>query len=202
MRFKTFLNGIALFIGLGLAVYSQIDKNSQRSSNEPATVGQRQELEKWQLKPGSGYDRGHLTPSGDRTSNQTDNSATFVMSNMMPQSPANNREIWRELEEYSRDLVSQGKELYIVAGGEGKDKAIANNKVIVPKYTWKVILVLDNGNIENTIAVRMPNNDTVARTDWNDYIVSVDEIEQKTVYDFFSAVPKSIQNKIEAKAYK
>ena len=151
---------------------------------------------------GSGYDRGHLTPSGDRTSSQSDNSATFLMSNMMPQSPSNNREVWRELEEYSRDLVSQEKELYIVAGGEGKDKAIANNKVTVPKYTWKVILVLDNGNIENTIAVRIPNNDTVARTDWKDYIVSVDEIEQKTGYDFFSAVPKSIQTKIESIAYK
>ena len=121
---------------------------------------------------------------------------------MIPQSPSNNREVWRELEEYSRELVSQGKELYIVAGGEGTEGAIANNKVIVPKYTWKVILVLDNGKIENTIAVRIPNNDTVARTDWTDYIVSVDEIEQKTGYDLFSAVPKSIQTKIEAKAYK
>ena len=151
---------------------------------------------------GSGYDRGHLAPSGDRTRRQSDNSATFVMSNMIPQAPENNREVWRELEEYSRDLVSQGKELYIVAGGEGKDKAvsfagsrseIADGRVIVPEYTWKVILVLDNGNIENTIAVRMPNNDTVARTDWTDYIVSVDEIEKATGYDLFSVVPNSIQ---------
>ena len=133
------------------------------------------------------------------------------MSNMLPQSPSNNREIWRELEEYSRDLVEQGKELYIVAGGEGKSKAIgsasarsaiASGQVTVPKYTWKVILVSDNGNVEETIAVRIPNNDTVARTDWKDYIVSVDEIEKKTGLDFFSAVPKSIQNKIESIAYK
>lgn len=150
----------------------------------------------------TGYDRGHLAPSGDRTKRKSDNSATFVMTNMMPQSPSNNREVWRELEEYSRDLVSQGKELYIVAGGEGKDKAIANGQVVVPKYTWKVILVLDNGNVEETIAVRMPNNNTIARTDWKDYIVSVDEIEKKTGLDFFSAVPKLIQTKIEAKAYK
>ena len=150
----------------------------------------------------TGYDRGHLAPSGDRTRKQSDNSATFLMSNMMPQSPANNREVWRELEEYSRELVSKGKELYIVAGGEGKEKAIANGQVTVPKYTWKVILVLDNGNVEETIAVRMPNSQKVARTDWKDYIVSVDEIEKKTGLDFFAAVPKSIQTKIEAKAYK
>ncbi len=120
---------------------------------------------------------------------------------MIPQSPSNNREVWRELEEYSRELVSQGKELYIVAGGEGKEGAIADGQVIVPKYTWKVILVSDNDNLE-TIAVRMPNNDTVARTDWTNYIVSVDEIEKKTGYDFFDALDKDIQRKIETKAYK
>ena len=151
---------------------------------------------------GSGYDRGHLTPSGDRTRSRSDNSETFLMSNMIPQSPSNNREVWRELEEYSRDLVSQGKELYIVAGGEGKEKAIALGKVTVPKYTWKVILVLDNGNVEETIAVRMPNSQSVARTDWKNYIVSVDEVEEKTGYDFFSLLDKGIQRKIEKKVYK
>jgi endonuclease G len=34
---------------------------------------------------GSGYDRGHIAPSADRTHNEADNSATFLMSNMMRQ---------------------------------------------------------------------------------------------------------------------
>jgi endonuclease G len=33
---------------------------------------------------GSGFDRGHKCPSADRTSSVADNSATFLMSNMMP----------------------------------------------------------------------------------------------------------------------
>jgi len=126
---------------------------------------------------GSGYDRGHLTPSGDRTKNQQMNNATFVMSNIIPQVPENNREVWRELEEYSRDLVRQGKTLYIIAGGEGKQEAIADGKITVPKDTWKVILVLDRfSNVEDSIAVWMPNNDRVANTDWRDYIVSVAKV--------------------------
>ena len=57
MRFKTFLNGIILFIGVGLAVYSQMNKNSQSPlSTEPATLEPRPKLERWQLKPGSIYD--------------------------------------------------------------------------------------------------------------------------------------------------
>ena len=151
---------------------------------------------------GSGYDRGHLVPSGDRTRRKLDNSATFLMSNMIPQSPANNREVWRELEEYSRDLVDQGKELYIVAGGSGTAEKIAQSKIIVPKYIWKVILVLEGTDEEitentQTIAVWIPNSEQVANTDWQDYIVSVDEIEKKTGYNFFSVLPKRIQRKIE-----
>ncbi|WP_036487111.1 thermonuclease family protein [Myxosarcina sp. GI1] len=51
MKFKTFANAIALFIGLGLAAYSQLDKTS-----EPTTVEDGQKFEEWQLKPGSIYD--------------------------------------------------------------------------------------------------------------------------------------------------
>ncbi|WP_019509083.1 DNA/RNA non-specific endonuclease [Pleurocapsa sp. PCC 7319] len=156
---------------------------------------------------GSGYDRGHLVPSGDRTRRKSDNSATFLMSNMIPQSPANNREVWRELEEYSRDLVDQGKELYIVAGGSGTAEKIANSKIIVPKYTWKVILVLERTSEEidentQTIAVWIPNSEKVNNTDWRDYIVSVDEVEKKTGYNFFAVLPKGIQKRIEKANYR
>jgi endonuclease G len=156
---------------------------------------------------GTGYDRGHIVPSADRTRSKRDNSATFVMTNMMPQSPANNREVWRELEEYSRDLVDRGKELYIIAGSEGKAKTIANGKVTVPQYTWKVIAVLDKpgqgvGDITRetrTIAVRIPNSQRVAKTDWRDYRVSIDAIEAAPGYDFFSNVSRSVQKTIESR---
>ncbi len=153
---------------------------------------------------GSGYDRGHLTPSGDRTKTVADNSATFVMSNMIPQHPSSNRGDWRELEEYSRELVDQGKELYVIAGGEGSLKAIASGKVTVPQYTWKVVVVLDRPGAPVTadtrvIAVQMPNSEAVANTDWQDYRVSVDVIEAATGYDFLSNIPKPIQDQIESR---
>jgi endonuclease G len=161
----------------------------------------------YQVRPndyrGSGYDRGHLIPSGDRTNNSTDNSATFLMSNIIPQSPTNNREVWRELEEYSRDLAFQGREIYIIAGGNGIAQKIAQSKVTVPEYTWKVILVLEQPSaevtVENayTIAVWIPNSEQVENTKWQDYLVSVDEVEEKTGYNFFAQISKPIQEKIE-----
>lgn len=39
----------------------------------------------------SGYDRGHVCPSGDRTRDSEYNGQTFVMSNMLPQAPALNK---------------------------------------------------------------------------------------------------------------
>lgn len=49
-----------------------------------------------------------------RTNSEANNSATFLMTNMVPQSPDKNRDYWRELEEYGRDLVEQDNELYVV----------------------------------------------------------------------------------------
>jgi endonuclease G len=152
---------------------------------------------------GTGYDRGHVAPSADRTRNLADNSATFAMSNMMPQSPGLNRGVWGDLEDYCRQLARQGKELYIVAGPVGKKGSIANGKVTVPQASWKAIAVLDKPGAPLTsntriIAVLMPNQDRL--TKWTDYRVSVDKIEAETGYDLMPNVPKGIQNAIESKA--
>src|SRR5712671_4159000 len=65
---------------------------------------------------GSGYDRGHLCPSADRTDNTTDNDLVFYMSNIMPQNPDNNQGPWEVLETYCRTLASSGNELLITCG--------------------------------------------------------------------------------------
>jgi endonuclease G, mitochondrial len=159
----------------------------------------------------SGFDRGHLTSSEDRGSTVAANSATFLMTNIIPQSPDNNRGPWVQLETYCRNLVKQGKELYIVAGGFGEGgtgekgflTVVNAGKAVVPASTWKVILVLDSPGAEvtastRTIAVMMPNIQGIRTKRWQDYRVSVDDVE-KIGYDFFSTVPESIQAVIEAK---
>lgn len=163
----------------------------------------------------SGFDRGHICPSADRTKTVSDNSNTFVMTNMMPQAPNNNRNTWRLLEEYGRDLLDQGKEIYIISGAYGQGgsgsnggttNTIAGGKVVVPANTWKILIVLTNGSDDlnritketRVIAVDMPNTQSVG-DDWGTYRVSVDELEQKTGLDFLSKVSTDIQAVIEAK---
>ncbi|HEY0404559.1 MAG TPA: DNA/RNA non-specific endonuclease [Pyrinomonadaceae bacterium] len=155
---------------------------------------------------GSGYDRGHMCPSGDRTRSVPDNSATFLMTNFIPQASANNQGPWNDLEIYCRSLVSQGNELYIIDGGAGSLGTITNGHVNIPAQTWKVIIVLPAASGDDaarvttstrTIAVIMPNTSAV-NPDWRASRVSVDQVEALTGYDFFSNVNVSTQAVIES----
>src|SRR5439155_5883217 len=57
---------------------------------------------------GSGFDRGHLCPHGDRAANEEMSFATFVMTNIIPQAPNVNEKAWMHLEAYCRDLAQSG----------------------------------------------------------------------------------------------
>jgi endonuclease G, mitochondrial len=163
----------------------------------------------------SGFDRGHLVPAADRNHTTADSKAVFLMTNILPQSPDNNRGLWEKLESYCRALVRQGKELYIIAGGvgtggggeQGRKTAIARGKVAVPAAIWKIVVVLDRPGLglagitdrTRVIAVVIPNRQGIEQKDWREFSTSVDQIEALTKYDFLTHVSTSIQTAIEAR---
>jgi len=163
---------------------------------------------------GSGFDRGHMCPSADRTSTIPDNSATFLMSNMIAQGPGNNQGPWAALENSLRTFLP-GSEVYIISGGHGVGgigsngpaNTIAGGFVTVPAQTWKAGLILPVGDDDvsrvdtNTriIAVIMPNDDAIRPEQWQKYLATVDQIEALTGYDLYSNVPTNIQDVIEAR---
>jgi DNA/RNA endonuclease G (NUC1) len=162
---------------------------------------------------GSGFDRGHMCPSADRTSTIADNSATFLMDNMVPQGPGNNQGPWAALENSLRTFLP-GSELYILSGGSGiggiGDNGAATvlpSGVTVPNKTWKAALILPVGDNDvsrvdaNTriIAVIMPNNTAIRPDQWQKYLATVDQIEALTDYDLYSNVPTAVQDVIEAR---
>ncbi|MCS6905709.1 MAG: DNA/RNA non-specific endonuclease [Bacteroidia bacterium] len=162
----------------------------------------------------SGFDRGHLCPSADRTATLEDNSATFLMTNIVPQAPQLNRGAWEQFESYCRSLARQGNELYIYAGvyGEGGTGSngyrtkISNNRISVPSRFYKIVLVLSEGDNDikritaNTrvIAIDMPN-EQIESLKWHTYRVCVDQIEAATGFNFFSNLPVELQNSLESK---
>lgn len=154
---------------------------------------------------GSDYDRGHLVPSADRTASVASNSSTFVMTNIIPQASKNNRETWRELEEYCRELVDRGYELYVIAGVYGGSKQIAGKHVTVPSQTWKAVVALMPGQRPESLtresivfAVDVPNNNRIS-SDWRRYLVSIDTIEAKTRLDLLELIPDAIEATLESR---
>jgi len=155
---------------------------------------------------GSGYTRGHMTPSGDRTRSIPDNSATFLMTNFVPQIAENNSGPWEEFESYCRTLANQGNELYIFSGGVGSLGTIAEGRIVVPQYTWKVVLILPNGTDDlsrvnkqtRAFGLVVPNFTPLnINAPWRQFRVTVDAVENLTGHNFFSNVPKNTQELIE-----
>ncbi|TYZ07901.1 DNA/RNA non-specific endonuclease [Hymenobacter lutimineralis] len=164
---------------------------------------------------GSGFDRGHNCPSADRTTDLDDNSATFLMTNMIPQAGHNNQRTWSGLEEWTRTQVAQGQEVYVVMGSYGKGgtgtagprTTLDNGRVTVPARVWKVLVILPEGSNDlqriaagqaRVVAVDTPNDQEVS-PDWSRYRVSVDAIEAATGLDLLSALPRTWQEQAEAR---
>jgi endonuclease G len=159
---------------------------------------------------GSGWNRGHMCPSGDRTASATANGQTFYLSNMVPQASNNNSGPWEKLETYERNLASSGKEVMVVAGGiySSSSRKIGAS-VSVPDSTWKVVVVLDHktdGAAQVTSATRvigviMPNDDARISTSdsWQEYRVPVRRIEDATGFDFLADVSRSVQDVVETR---
>ncbi|WP_170934704.1 DNA/RNA non-specific endonuclease [Hymenobacter gelipurpurascens] len=162
---------------------------------------------------GSGFDKGHNCPSADRTTDLDDNSATFLMTNMIPQAGNNNQRTWSGLEEWTRAQVKQGQEVYVLMGSYGKGgtgqngrfTTIDQGRVTVPARVWKVLVILPEGSNDlqriaagqaRIIAVDTPNDQSVS-PNWSQYRVSIDAIEAASGLDLLSKLPLPVQDKLE-----
>jgi endonuclease G len=113
---------------------------------------------------GSGYDRGHMAPNADM-SNKAAQSDSFSLANMVPQAPKNNQQVWRELEEATRAIVTKQKQdVYVVTGPvfAGKKLKTIGNGVIVPTAVYKAVYMPKTGAIgayyapnDNSLKVRI-----------------------------------------------
>lgn len=139
----------------------------------------------------SGYDRGHLAPNyaiaavhGREA--QVD---TFFMSNMLPQTPALNRQLWQRLEEAVMDhFAPRFERLQVISGPVYPERFMDNvfnrvGLVEVPRAFYKIIVAPD-ANPVKALAFIMPQ-DVEGDEPLDDYLVSINEVEDKTGLDFF-----------------
>ena len=162
---------------------------------------------------GSGFDRGHNCPSGDRTKDTASNGFTFVMDNVIPQAPYQNENTWANMENYIRSQIYTGDEAYIImgsygiggTGNNGLEQTVDNGYVTVPATIWKIVVLIPNGNGDlsrittstRVIAANIPNSNTV-NANWKIYRTSINSIEAATGYKFLTALPTSVQTVLKA----
>ncbi|MFN3589226.1 MAG: DNA/RNA non-specific endonuclease [Spirosomataceae bacterium] len=156
----------------------------------------------------SGFDRGHLCPSADRTASEEDNSATFLMTNIVPQSPRLNRFVWANLEEYCRDLVRAGYFVNVLAGvyGKGGEGSLGRKEalsagVVIPERMYKLVIAVPSGSNWTAaesihLVADFPNKETeVQRKDWVRYLTSLTELEKRMGKSIQSGLPKEFVQK-------
>ncbi|WP_230658394.1 DNA/RNA non-specific endonuclease [Psychrobacter sp. I-STPA10] len=129
----------------------------------------------------SGYDRGHLAPNADMASvaQQYD---SFSLANIAPQSPKNNRYVWRNLESVTRYLTKQYGETYVITGVafEGKKITQLNRKVMIPTHFFKAVYIPATGEA----GVYYAPNDESERVE----VISVNELALRTGIDIMPAI--------------
>ncbi len=93
----------------------------------------------------SGFDRGHMAPSGDFIWDQDINEETFFMTNMSPQTAELNQKTWNKLEEHVRGWACGFGELKVYTGPIiESDLKKLNSCVSIPNKFFKVLVGMRN----------------------------------------------------------
>ena len=152
----------------------------------------------------SGFDRGHLVRSEERTASVKDNRATFYMSNIVPQTPDLNRGVWYDFEKWCEKMCKDSsKVLYVIAGGIYKSGKKVNNLISIPDSCYKIVVVVSPGEEvtkdTRVEAVIIPNVQGIKFDKWKKYKCTVNDIEISTGFSFLNKLPKTIQVELKRK---
>ncbi len=151
---------------------------------------------------GSGYDRGHMCPAADNKHSQEAMKQCCLLSNICPQTHANNAGDWEKLERLCRKWAVEFDSIFIVCGpiiekGESYG-TIGANGVMVPRQFYKVVLRLtDEADCGAEAIGFIMDNDDSARPIYT-YAVTVDSVEERTGINFFSKLPRRVERRAEA----
>ena len=160
------------------------------------------------------YSRGHQIANADRNGVDGMCDQTYYMTNITPQIQNGfNGGTWNNLETAVRGLTSSCDTVYVVTGSAFRKKTdgtesittIVNtrdNKALpVPNYYWKALLKVmwSGGSVTAASAVGfwLPHQD-LKDQDYQDYAVSVDQIEAWTGFDLFANLPDGEEATAEA----
>ena len=127
---------------------------------------------------------------------------TFYATNMTPQDPSFNANIWADLEGRVRGYAVSSDTLYVVTGcmvdeGAATVKDRGGHTVRVPSAYFKALLRYHPSATQGfggymACGFYMPHSASIAGKDYLDYILSIDDLERKTGLVFFVNLPAQV----------
>ena len=168
-------NGFVIYYNIdrqipALVAWNLTKKNLGRL-HRPSNVSFRQDIEcprpraKAQSFVNSGYQRGHLCPSADRSADVNQMRATFIISNVAPMTSALNMVQWAQAEEYSRVLARYGHDCHMLAGAFLSDSVqllSLSSMIHVPDTFFRACIVHDAPQLS---VYWLMANDTIRRNE-------------------------------------
>lgn len=161
-----------------VAAARKIERTSEFFAETSLPMSDRAELDDYRR---SGFDRGHLAPSGNMP-DKTAQAESFSLANIVPQNGKLNRGLWADLESDVRDTVSRYGVGYVVTGPLflGAEIDTLRNRVMVPTHIWKAVHIPGLGGVV-VIATNEANSQIDALT--------IEQFTQKYGIDPFPTLP-------------
>jgi endonuclease G len=151
----------------------------------------------------SGYDRGHMAPNyliATRYGRQAQKEA-FLMTNISPQKGRLNQKSWQRLEELiANDFSEWHGEFWVITGPifDENPNTIKNTKIAIPIAFYKVLIKPAKGQQSDmALAFIFPQNAN-PRASLMTFVTTIDEVEEQSGIDLFSALEDSIEDDLEA----
>ena len=148
-------------------------------------VSERAELQDYAR---SGFDRGHMAPSGDMPSKSAQLDS-FSLANIIPQDAGNNRNLWAGIESVVRKETRRRGRLYVVTGPIFMGDALRSLKgrVLVPSHIFKAIY----DPVRKEAGVYLVANESVDRYQ----VISVKELRTIAGIDVFPRVSEQVKGR-------
>jgi len=142
------------------------------------------------------WDRGHLAPNGAMAWDEEAQKRSFSISNIAPQNPAMNRNIWRCFEYSIREWAADSGTTFVVVGTIQGTKKISStrdpNRVRINVPTHFIAMVYRVKPNPMAIGVMVPN--TEGKLNVRDFVTSVSELEQETGFRF--RIPAAVADQV------
>ncbi|NWY66758.1 ENDD1 protein, partial [Erithacus rubecula] len=123
-----------------------VDKNYDKEMANQTTIhsgniGQNQAIDQDYRDALMPVDRGHLCPSG-HLKEQISTSATFTLTNIVPQYSTLNQGEWRVYEEKMAEKTKGCTKTYVITGAVPGNSNITNGRVNIPSHIWSAACCL------------------------------------------------------------